>query len=173
MASRSQRSFLPVILAAALATLPAFAADGSDAAAARTASEKASKDVLTRLFAACPGARAQLRASEGFATFSGVGAGASGSGVAKPTRTRIPAYIQFRSAQGAGAKRDLVFLFKTRDDFSNFAVKGATLGGAASAGEHGDCTQGLSEGVRVIQLEGKKLVGGDVPSASYSKGSLN
>ena len=173
MGISSKRSLLPVFLAAALVALPGFAAEGSDAAAARAASEKASKDVLARLFAACPGAKAQLRASEGFATFSGVGGGASGEGVAKPTRTRIPAYIRFQSAQGAGAKRDLVFLFRTRDDFSSFAVKGATLGGAASAGESGDCSQGLSQGIRVIQLEGKKLVGGDVPSASYSKGSLN
>jgi hypothetical protein len=168
----SKRSFLPVIFAA-LVALPAFASNGDDAAAARSASEKASKDVLQRLFAACPSAKAQLRATEGFATFSGVGAGASGSGVAKPTRTRTPAYIQFQSAQSAGGKRDLVFLFKTRDDFSAFAVKGATLGGPAEAGEKGDCSQGLAPGVRVIQLEGSKLVGGDVPSATYSKGRLN
>ena len=168
----SKRSFLPVIFAA-LVALPAFASNGDDAAAARSASEKASKDVLQRLFAACPSAKAQLRATEGFATFSGVGAGASGSGVAKPTRTRTPAYIQFQSAQSAGGKRDLVFLFKTRDDFSAFAVKGATLGGPAEAGENGDCSQGLAPGVRVIQLEGSKLVGGDVPSATYSKGRLN
>ena len=168
----SKRSFLPLIFAA-LVALPAFASNGDDAAAARSASEKASKDVLQRLFAACPSAKAQLRATEGFATFSGVGAGASGSGVAKPTRTRIPAYIQFQSAQSAGGKRDLVFLFATRDDFSAFAVKGATLGGPAEAGEKGDCSQGLSPGVRVIQLEGSKLVGGDVPSATYSKAKLN
>jgi hypothetical protein len=161
------------VIFAALVALPAFASNGDDAAAARSASEKASKDVLQRLFAACPSAKAQLRATEGFATFSGVGAGASGSGVAKPTRTRIPAYIQFQSAQGAGGKRDLVFLFATRDDFSAFAVKGATLGGPAEAGEKGDCSQGHAPGVRVIQLEGSKLVGGDVPSATYSKGRLN
>jgi len=168
----SRRNFLPLILAAIIA-LPAWASNGADAAAARSANEKASKDVLTRLFAACPSARAQLRATEGFATFSGVGAGASGSGVAKPTRTRTPAYIQFQSAPGDGGKRDLVFLFKTRDDFSAFAVKGATLGGHAEAGEKGDCSQGLAPGVRVIQLDGSKVVGGDVPSATYSKGRLN
>ena len=171
MGTRSKRSFL-ILMLAALAALPAAASNGADAAAARAANEKASKDVLQRLFAACPSARAQLRASEGFATFSGVGDGASGSGVAKPTRTRIPAYIQFRSAPGSG-KRDLVFLFKSRDDFSDFAVKGATLGGPAQAGDKGDCSQGLTAGIRVIQLEGSKVVGGDVPGATYSKGSLD
>jgi len=174
MDSRSKRSYLTVFLAAALAVLPALAAAATDAEAARSANEKASKDVLQRLFAACPSARAQLRASEGFATFSGVGAGAKGSGVAKPTRTRTPVYIQFQSDAGAAAgKRDLVFLFTTREDFSNFAVKGATLGGKAEAAAAGDCLQSLAPGVRVIQLDGKKVAGGDVPSAHYSKASLN
>src|SRR4051812_4481952 len=106
MGTGSKRSILTMMLAALIA-LPALAStNGADAASARSANEKASKDVLQRLFAACPSARAQLRATEGFATFSGVGAGASGSGVAKPTRTRIPAYIQFQSAQGTAGKRD-------------------------------------------------------------------
>jgi hypothetical protein len=173
MASQSLRSLIPAVLAAALVALPAFAAAATDAEAARTANEKASRDVLQRLFAACPGARAQLRAAEGFATFTGVGAGASGSGVAKPTRTRTPAYIQFQSAPGAAGKRDLVFVFKTRDDLSTFAVKGASLGGAATAGEAGDCSQGLTPGVRVFQLEGKKLAGGDAPTRTYSNGRQN
>jgi hypothetical protein len=118
MGSRSKRSFLIVIAAAALAVLPGLASSATEAEMARTANEKASKDVLRRLFAACPGAKKTLRASEGFATFSGVGDG-SGSGVARPTRTRTPVYMQFDSNGGAGAtRRDLVFVFETRDEFS-------------------------------------------------------
>jgi hypothetical protein len=173
MGTWSKRSLLRALFVATIAVLPTLAAAGTGAEAARASSEKASKDVMQRLFAACPGAKAMLKASEGFATFSGVGAGASGSGVARPTRTRTPAYIQFQSQAAAGGKRDLVFVFQTRDGFSNFAVKGGTLGGAAEAASAGDCSQALAPGVRVIQLEGKKLVGGDVPGASYSRASLD
>jgi len=171
MGIRSTRSFLPLLLAAALAVLPSATFAGTDAEDARAANEKANRDVLTRLFAACPSARPMLRASEGFATFAGVGGG-DGSGVAKPTRTRTPVYMQFKSAPGGG-RRDLVFVFSTREDFSRFAVKGATLGGVATAGESGDCSQGLAHGVRVFQLDGEQLVGGAVPSAHYSRASLN
>jgi hypothetical protein len=168
MGIRSKRSFLAIFATAALAVLPTLAG-ATEAEEARAANEQASRDVLQRLFTACPAARTALRASEGFATFSGVGGG-PGSGVAKPTRTRIPVYMKFNSPEAG--KRDLVFIFSTRDDFSRFVVKGATLGGAAeAAGE--DCSQALSKGVRVIQLEGGKVVGGDVPSAHYSRASLN
>ena len=171
MGTRSLRSLLPIFLATALSAQAVSANPETDPVAARTANDKAHRQVLERLFKACPTARAALRASEGFATFPGVGGGA-GSGVAKPTRTRTPVYMKFDSPKVAG-KRDLVFIFKTRDDFSSFAVKGASLGGVAEAGEKGDCSQGLAAGVRVIQLEGDKVVGGDVPSASYSRASLN
>jgi len=172
MAIQSKRSLLPLFLAVALVAIPGLGSAATEAESSRTANEKASKDVLQRVFAACPSARAQLKASEGFATFAGVGGGA-GSGVARPTRTRTPAYVKFESPMAAAGKRDLVFIFATREDFSNFVVKGATLGGAAEAGAAGDCSQGLAPGVRVIQIEGKKLVGGDVPSATYSRASLN
>jgi hypothetical protein len=172
MAIQSKRSLLPLFLAVALVAIPGLGSAATEAESSRTANEKASKDVLQRVFAACPSARAQLKASEGFATFAGVGGGA-GSGVARPTRTRTPAYVKFESPMAAAGKRDLVFIFATREDFSNFVVKGATLGGAAEAGAAGDCSQGLAPGVRVIQIDGKKLVGGDVPSATYSRASLN
>ena len=170
MGNRSLRAFLPILLAAAVTALPVSTMAETTAEASRTASEQSHREVLKRLFEACPGARKTLRASEGFATFTGVGGGA-GSGVAKPTRTRTPVYLSFTSP--AATPRDLVFIFATRDDFSNFVVKGATLGGAAEAGKDGDCSQGLAPGVRVIQLEGKKVVGGDVPGATYSRASLN
>ena len=172
MAIQSKRSLLPIFLALALVAMPGLSPAATEAEASRSANEKSSKDVLQRVFAACPSARAQLKASEGFATFAGVGGGA-GSGVARPTRTRTPAYIKFESPMATAGKRDLVFIVATREAFSNFVVKGATLGGAAEAGAAGDCSQGLSPGVRVIQIEGKKLVGGDVPSATYSQASLN
>jgi len=172
MASQSKRSFLPLILAAALVALPALAMAATDAEAARSANEKSSKDVLQRLFAACPSARAQLKTSQGFATFAGVGGG-NGSGVARPPATRTPAYMKFQSPNAAAGKRDLVFIFSTREGFSNFVVKGGTLGGAAAAGEAGDCSQALAPGLRVIQLDGKKLAGGDVPSATYARATLN
>jgi hypothetical protein len=171
MHSLSKRSFLIVFAAAALAVLPAFAAAATDAEMARSSNEKASRDLIKRLFAACPGAKKMLRASEGFATFTGVGDG-HGSGVARPTRTRTPAYMQFDSS-GAAGKRDLVFVFSSRDDFSRFVVTGGTLGGEAAGGEAGDCSQSLSPGVRVFQIEGNSLVGGTVPTATYSKASLN
>ena len=171
MGTGSKRSFLSLLAAAALAVLP-VAAGATEAEDARSANEKAHREVLQRLFTACPGARAALRASEGFATFTGVGGG-NGSGVAKPTRTRIPVYMQFGSTGADAGKRDLVFIFSTREDFSRFVVKGATLGGAAESRPGEDCSQGLSAGVRVIQLEGDKVVGGDVPSARYSRASLN
>jgi hypothetical protein len=172
MAIQSKRSFLPALLAFALAALPGLALAATEAETSRSANEKASKDVLQRVFAACPAARAQLKTSEGFATFTGVGGGA-GSGVARPTRTRTPAYMKFASPMATAGKRDLVFIFSRREDFSNFVVKGGTLGGAAESGAAGDCSQGLAPGVRVIQVEGKKLVGGDVPSATYSRATLN
>jgi hypothetical protein len=171
MGTRSKRSFLTVFAAAAFALLPALSV-ATEAEDARSANDKSSRDVLKRLFKACPGARAALRASEGFATFAGVGT-AQGSGVAKPTRTRTPVYMQFAAKGSEGGKRDLVFIFKSRDDFSGFVVKGATLGGAAEAPDATDCSQVLSAGVRVIQLEGDKVVGGEVPSAHYSRASLN
>jgi hypothetical protein len=172
MAHSSKRNLLPALLALALFAMPGLSFGATEAESSRSANEKASKDVLQRVFAACPAARAQLKASEGFATFAGVGGGA-GSGVARPTRTRTPVYIKFESPMATAGKRDLVFIFATRKDFSHFAVKGGTLGGAAEAGAAGDCSQGLAPGVRVIQIEGKKLVGGDVPSATYSRASLN
>jgi len=175
MVTTSLRSLFSCLLAgAALASLPAAAFAASDAEANRAASEKESKAVIQRVIAACPGAKAMLRNSEGFATFSGVGAGAGGTGVARPTRTRQPVYMRFDdSGAAATSKRDLVFLFATRDGFSTFAVKGATLGGDAAAGEAGDCSQALAPGIRVIQIEGKQLVGGAVPTARYSDASLN
>jgi hypothetical protein len=160
-----------LIFLAALAALPAAGVAATDAEAARAANEKSSREVLQRVFAACPGAKKALRATEGFATFAGVGDG-GGSGVAKPTRTRTPVYIQFESTDKVAAKRDLVFLFETRDAFSRFAVQGATFGGEAAAAQ-ADCSQALAPGVRVIQLEGSRLVGGAVPAARYSKASLN
>jgi hypothetical protein len=81
--------------------------------------------------------------------------------------------MKFESPMAAAGKRDLVFLFSTREGFSNFVVKGATLGGAAEKGEAGDCSQALATGVRVFQIEGKNLVGGAVPNARYSKASLD
>ena len=172
MATQSKRSLLAVFAAAALAVLPALSVAATEAESFRSANEKASKDVLKRVFAACPSARAQLKTSEGFATFSGVGGGA-GSGVARPTRTRTPAYMRFESPMAAAGKRDLVFIFVKRENFSEFVVKGGTLGGAAEKGAGGDCSQALRPGVRVIQIEGKQLVGGDVPSATYSRATLN
>ena len=172
MANQSKRSFLPVFLAVALAALPGLTLAATEAEASRTANERASKDVLKRVFAACPAARAQLKTSEGFATFAGVGGG-PGSGVARPTRTRTPAYMRFESPMATTGKRDLVFIFRTREAFSEFVVKGATLGGAAAKGEGTDCSQSLTPDVRVIQIEGKNLAGGDVPSATYSQASLN
>jgi lipid-binding SYLF domain-containing protein len=176
MGTRSLRSLFSCLLAGAtLASLPAAASAASEAEANRAASEKESKALVQRVIAACPGAKAMLRGSQGFATFTGVGAGAGGIGVARPTSTRQPVYMRFEGsgAAAAGSKRDLVFLFATRDAFSSFAVKGATLGGDAAAGEAGDCSQALAPGVRVIQIEGKRVVGGAVPSARYSPGSLN
>jgi len=172
MAIQSKRSLLPLFLALALVAMPGLSPAATEAESSRSANEKASKDVLKRVFAACPSARAQLKASEGFATFAGVGGGA-GSGVARPTRTRTPVYRKFESPMATAGKRDLVFIFATREDFSNFVVKGATLGGAAEKGAAGDCSQGLAPGVRVIQIDGKKLAEGDVPSATYSRASLN
>ena len=172
MGIRSKGRLLPIFAVTALALLPALAPASTDAEALRTANEKSSRDVLKRLFAACPAAKAKLRASEGFATFAGVGGG-SGSGVAKPTRTRTPVYMSFESPLSAAGKRDLVFIFSTRDDFSSFVVKGATLGGAAAAGEAGDCSQALAPGVRVFQVDGKQMATGDVPSATYSRASLD
>ena len=174
MGTRSLRSLIPPFLAgAALLALPATLLAGTGAEAARAASEQQSKQVIPRLFAACPGAKALLRASEGYATFAGVGAGAGGTGVARPTRTRQPVYMRFDDKGATGGKRDLVFMFSTRDGFSNFAVKGASLGGAAEAGAQGDCSQALAPGVRVFQVEGKQMVGGAVPAARYSGASLD
>ena len=176
MGNRSSFRILPRFLAGAtLVALAGAAAAVTDAEASRDASEKESKAVIQRVFAACPGAKAMLRASQGFATFAGVGAGDGGSGVARPTATRQPVYMRFddSGAPPGSAKRDLVFVFATRDGLSNFAVKGATLGGAAEAGAAGDCSQALAPGVRVIQIEGKRVVGGEVPTARYSHASLN
>jgi len=176
MGTSTPRSILTNFIAgAALAALSATAFASTDAEAGRDASEKESKAVIQRLFAACPGAKAMLRSSQGYATFSGVGSGKGGTGVARPTATRQPVYMRYDDSGGAAAasKRDLVFVFATRDGFSSFAVKGATLGGDAGAGESGDCSQALAPGVRVIQIEGKKLVGGAVPTAHYSHASLN
>jgi hypothetical protein len=175
MFSKSTRSILCSFIAgAALAAVSVAAFAATDAEAGRDASEKESKAVIQRVFAACPGAKAMLRSSQGFATFANVGAGAGGTGVARPTATRQPVYMRFDdSGAQAAAGRDLVFVFATRDGFSNFAVKGATLGGAAEAGAAGDCSQALAPGVRVIQVEGKHVVGGDVPTARYSHATLN
>lgn len=175
MGTSSPRSILCRLIAgASLASLSVAALAATDAEAGRDASEKQSKAVIQRVIAACPGAKAMLRASEGYATFANVGTGAGGTGVARPTRTRQPVYMRFDdSGAQAAAGRDLVFVFASRDGFSSFAVKGATLGGAAEAGAAGDCSQALAPGVRVIQIEGKRLVGGDVPTARYSHATLN
>ena len=175
MGTRSLRSIFSRFLAGSLlVALPVVVTAATEAEAARAASEQASKQVVQRLFAACPGAKAMLKTSQGYATFAGVGAGSGGSGVARPTATRQPVYMRFddSGAPAGAAGRDLVLVFATRDGFSNFVVKGATLGGAAEAGASGDCSQALAPGVRVIQIEGKRVVGGDVPTARYSHATL-
>jgi lipid-binding SYLF domain-containing protein len=175
MGNRSPRHILSTVLASAvLVALSGAALAATDAEVGRDASEKESKAVIQRVFAACPGAKAMLKGSQGFATFAGVGAGSGGSGVARPTATRQPVYMRFddSGAPPGSAKRDLVFVFATRDGLSNFAVKGATLGGAAESGATGDCSQALAPGIRVIQMEGNRVVGGDVPTARYSHATL-
>lgn len=162
------KSLLAVLLLG-ISTL-ALASDADDRAKVR----KQSQEVLTRLYAAQPEAKAVIARSKGYATFSkwGLTLGALGGGIGKGLAVQQPTgdetfmrYVEGSAGLGFGIKKyDLVFVFDTNKAYSDFINKGwqastnATF--AAKDGEKGSAYSGaasISKGVWVYLITEKGL----------------
>ena len=119
---------------------------------------KQSQDVLERLYAAQPGAKAAVAASKGYATFSkwGVTIGAVGGGIGRGLAVTQPTgketfmrYVEGSAGIGLGIKKyALVFVFETekaRNDFINKGWEGgAQATAAAKNGSSGNAYEGAA-----------------------------
>ena len=159
-------------LCAACSSAPPRNADGSPSAAtqeARNTARVASTEVLSRLYAAQPGARQAIATSAGYAVFRNFGVkilvagGGSGRGVAIETRSGRETFMRMVGIQaglGFGAKTfDLVWVFRTPAAYTDFVTRGIEIGGQATLAAQVDKAGGgltgavqVSDGVWVYQL---------------------
>lgn len=135
---------------------------------------KQSAEVLERLYAAQPSARAAIAASAGYATFSRVGLtlGVVGGGVGKGLVVTVPGkketfmrFVEGSAGVGLGIKKyDVIFVFQNAAALNQFVTKGWEAGGQATAAakvdDKGKAVEGaisVSPGVWVYQVTGKGL----------------
>ena len=103
---------------------------------------KQSSDVLARLYAAQPAAKADIAAAAGYATFRnfglkvGVAGTGKGRGLAMLSRTGKATFMRFVELQaglGVGIKKyDLVFVFETEQAYQDFIHKGWQYSGQST-----------------------------------------
>ena len=159
-----------VLLMACVSTAAVAGSADEDRAKIR----KQSSDVLERLYAAQPSAKAAIASSKGYATFSkwGLTIGAVGGGIGRGLavnrstgKETFMRYVEGSAGLGLGIKKyALVFVFETdkaRDDFIN---KGWQAGGQATFavkdGKSGGALEGaasVSNGIWVYQITEKGL----------------
>ena len=133
---------------------------------------KQSQQVLAKLYTARPSAKATLKASAGYATFSNFGmkiliaGGGKGQGMAFDNATQKVTYMKMLEVQaglGVGVKKfHTIFVFETKDAMDHFVNNGWEFGGeataAATTGDKGGAYQGavsVMPGVWMYQLTDK------------------
>ena len=170
--SNISRIIKPVLLCLLLVMSTASAAADKDANRAKVRDQSA--QVLARLYAAQPSARAAIASSRGYATFSrwGLTLGAVGGGfgkgllVAKPSgHETFMRFVEGSAGLGFGIKKyDLIFVFMDEKAMNAFMTKGWEAGGkgtlAAKHGADGKAVEGavsVSPGVWIYQNTDKGL----------------
>lgn len=130
---------------------------------------KNSSEILTKLYAAQPDAKAAVEKSYGYATFGNFGTkilfvgSASGRGVAVNNKTQQRTFMDMYEVQaglGLGVKSYMmIWVFESENAFNNFVNSGWEIGAqaaaAAKAGGNGGALEGavqISPGVYVYQL---------------------
>lgn len=153
-------------------TLPTLAAES--VAEQRAAIRESRDEILQRLYAANPSARAAMNVAAGYAVFSNVGikifvaGGGTGKGVAVDNKTGKEVFmkmIEVQAGLGFGVKKfELVFVFETKEALRKFIDSGWEAGAQASAavtdGQSGIAYQGaipMSPGIWLYQLTSKGL----------------
>lgn len=133
-----------------------------------------SSEILSKLYASQPAAKASVERAYGYATFSNFGvkiflAGSgSGRGVAMNNKTKQKTFMNMAEIQaglGLGVKSFmLVWVFDNAQVFNSFVNSGWELGGqasaAAKAGSSGGSYEGavqVASGVYIYQLTGSGL----------------
>ena len=163
----------PVLLGLLLAMSgPATAAGDDDANLDKV--RKQSEQVLARLYAAQPSARAAIASSKGYATFSrwGLTLGPVGGGIGKGLLVALPSrketfmrFVEGSAGLGFGIKKyDVIFVFQDANALNEFASKGWEAGGKATAAAKGraggkafEGAVSVSPGVWVYQNTDKGL----------------
>lgn len=158
----------------ALAMGAAFAQPPEDLDKERAEARAQSGDVLARLYAAQPSAKASIAASAGYATFRnlgikiGVAGTGKGKGLAVRGRDKRETFMRFVEVQaglGVGIKKyDLVFVFENEKALEDFITKGWAYSGQTSLvakhGSKGDSFDGaaaISPGIWLYQLTSSGL----------------
>jgi len=166
---------IAVFLALLLASVPSFAADKNDKAEKqRQEIQKMERDVLAKLYAAQPAAKAAVEKAAGYAVFTNFGmkilvAGTgSGKGVAVDRKSGQRTYMRMGELQagvGIGVKKfQVVFVFESADKLNAFINQGWEFGAqttaAATTGEQGAALAGamsVQPGVWMYQMTDKGL----------------
>lgn len=109
---------------------------------AQNQARTATAAVLSRLYAAQPGARQAVEHSAGYAVFRSFGVkvliagGGGGHGVAIDNRSGGETFmrmVEIQAGLGFGAKTfDLVWVFKTPEAYQDFITRGIEIGGQAT-----------------------------------------
>ena len=162
---------VPLLVLALVAAAPATGAlfGDKDKDKERAEIRDDSHDVLRRLYAARPDARATISGAAGYATFQNTGlklggaGGGRGRGLAVDNETGAETFMNFVEVQagiGVGIKKyDLVFVFASRKALSDFVNKGWQYSGqttlSAKTKDAGRAYQGavsVSPGVWLYQI---------------------
>lgn len=187
--TRARHWFALALLLVSTAATATTATKNDDARAKVRAQ---SSQVLTRLYAAQPGARDAIATSHGYATFSrwgltlGAVGGSIGKGlaVAEPSKKEIfMRFVEGSAGIGLGIKKyDLIFVFENDKAFANFVDKGwqggAQATAAAKSKSGGSAIEGaaaVSPGIWVYQVTDKGLAAeiGIKGTKYYKDTSLN
>jgi lipid-binding SYLF domain-containing protein len=166
-----RRKFLALITAATATTLLAgcMSPKGDTASDKRAEARNMRSETLAKLYAAEPGAKAQIAKAKGYAVFSNVGvnvillSGGSGWGIARDNATGRDSYMKMASAGiglGLGVKDFRgVFVFTSRGAMESFIESGwdasAQADAAAKAADKGDAWAGavdVAPGIKLYQI---------------------
>lgn len=171
---KSSALWLVWALCALLMSGASTVAVAADAEETRQKVRQQSQEALERLYAAKPEARAVVKASKGYATFSkwGLTLGPVGGGIGRGLAVSLPSrdetfmrFVEGSAGLGLGVKKfDLVFVFETEAARLDFVDKGWTGNAQATVAIKGENDGGafdgaasVSPGVWVYQLTEKGL----------------
>ncbi|MDH3475855.1 MAG: hypothetical protein OEM59_19420 [Rhodospirillales bacterium] len=166
-----RRKFLALITAATAATLLAgcMSPQGDTSAEKRAEARNMRSQTLAKLYAAEPGAKAQIAKAKGYAVFSNVGvnvillSAGGGWGIARDNATNRDTYMKMASGGlglGLGVKDFRgVFVFTSRGAMESFIESGwdasAQADAAAKAADKGDAWAGavdVAPGIKLYQI---------------------